>query len=227
VSSADEIPDAGLRLLGSHRVLLALADAGRFQSVAAGLTDHGFDVVRGLGTSADLPEQAARESVGVVVLDEDFPAIGEDAIAALTRASIASVVLADRPLDDAGSRLLLAGASGYVYSTGKDLAVLADAVRSVSEGRAALDPTVAWALLQQWRTARGGPDKKFPELSTREREILRAMCEGATTQAIARQLSLSHKTIEAHKARIYSKLGARNQSHAVSLALQNRLLDLR
>jgi DNA-binding CsgD family transcriptional regulator len=52
----------------------------------------------------------------------------------------------------------------------------------------------------------------------REREVLRLVAEGFAAKQVARQLGISHKTVERHKTRIYSKLGAANQAAAVHLA---------
>ena len=55
-------------------------------------------------------------------------------------------------------------------------------------------------------------------LTVREREVLRLVAEGFAAKQVARQLGISHKTVERHKTRIYSKLGAANQAAAVHLA---------
>ena len=57
------------------------------------------------------------------------------------------------------------------------------------------------------------------ELSEREREVLRLMVDGFATKVIARRLELAIKTVEAHRARIFSKLKVRNQRGAVVAAL--------
>jgi DNA-binding NarL/FixJ family response regulator len=55
-------------------------------------------------------------------------------------------------------------------------------------------------------------------LTAREREVLRLVAEGFAAKQVARQLGISPKTVERHKTRIYSKLGAANQAAAVHLA---------
>jgi DNA-binding NarL/FixJ family response regulator len=55
-------------------------------------------------------------------------------------------------------------------------------------------------------------------LTLREREVLRLVAEGFAAKQVARQLGISPKTVERHKTRIYSKLGAANQAAAVHLA---------
>jgi DNA-binding NarL/FixJ family response regulator len=66
------------------------------------------------------------------------------------------------------------------------------------------------------------------QLSDREREVLHLMMEGLATKAIARRLHIAVKTVEAHRARIFTKLQVRNQKQAVVLALSEpHLLDSR
>lgn len=55
-------------------------------------------------------------------------------------------------------------------------------------------------------------------LTAREREVLRLVAQGFAAKQVARQLGISPKTVERHKTRIYSKLGAANQAAAVHLA---------
>jgi two-component system response regulator NreC len=61
-------------------------------------------------------------------------------------------------------------------------------------------------------------------LSNREREVLRAIAQGFTSQEIAREMSLSAKTIDTYRARIYNKLGMHSRSDLVQYALATGLL---
>lgn len=63
-----------------------------------------------------------------------------------------------------------------------------------------------------------GRDRRI-ELSEREREVLQLMVDGFATKVIAQRLELAIKTVEAHRARIFSKLKVRNQREAVVVAL--------
>jgi DNA-binding CsgD family transcriptional regulator len=62
-----------------------------------------------------------------------------------------------------------------------------------------------------------GSEDQHEVLSPREVEILRAVSSGHTTREISEQLEISAKTVENHKQRIFTKLGVRNQAHAVAL----------
>lgn len=61
-------------------------------------------------------------------------------------------------------------------------------------------------------------------LTPREREVLRHLADGMTAADCAAALSVSPKTVDNHKQRIFSKLGVQNQAHAVALAHRIGLL---
>ena len=114
-------------------------------------------------------------------------------------------------------RALAAGALGVVS---KDLAdeELPEAVRSAAGGAQFLSPRVAARLeaLQQALT-----DNK---LTQREVEVLRLIALGHTSVEIARQLHLSPRTIETHRAHIHRKLGLVTRAELVRYALRRGLV---
>jgi two-component system response regulator NreC len=63
-------------------------------------------------------------------------------------------------------------------------------------------------------------------LSVREREILQLVAEGHGNQSIARKLTLSVKTVEAHKSHISQKLGVRGRTELIKYAIRKGLIDL-
>ena len=83
-----------------------------------------------------------------------------------------------------------------------DLAVLVDALRRLTEGECVIDPTIVSRLVH--RSREPGP---LDDLTEREREVLGLMAEGRSNQAIAQQLFVSPKTVEAHVRQILLKLG--------------------
>jgi DNA-binding NarL/FixJ family response regulator len=66
--------------------------------------------------------------------------------------------------------------------------------------------------------------KPNPYLSEREREVVVLMCEGLEGKEIARETSLSPKTIQVHKAKIYKKAGVKNVAQLVMWAVRNRVV---
>ncbi|MEL6365750.1 MAG: response regulator [Pseudomonadota bacterium] len=71
--------------------------------------------------------------------------------------------------------------------------------------------------------AEGNPEALEP-LTPREREIAASLAEGRSNKEVARALDISHRTVEAHRARIFEKLGVRNVAGLVRLFADERLL---
>ena len=70
------------------------------------------------------------------------------------------------------------------------------------------------------RARSGEAPASLEGLTDREREVLQLIAEGHSNQAIADQLVISVKTVEAHKAHIVSKLGARNRTDLIRYAIR-------
>jgi DNA-binding NarL/FixJ family response regulator len=82
-----------------------------------------------------------------------------------------------------------------------EVSTLIDAVQRVASGGTVLDPDVVAHFL-----GRQAMNDRLRELTEREREVLALMAEGCSNGAIARQLTLTEKTVETHIASILSKL---------------------
>jgi DNA-binding NarL/FixJ family response regulator len=83
-----------------------------------------------------------------------------------------------------------------------DAAVLVDALRRITDGETVVDPTIVARLVRKPRPA-GALDR----LSDREREVLGLIAEGLSNQAIAGELSVAERTVEAHVSHVFTKLG--------------------
>lgn len=108
-------------------------------------------------------------------------------------------VLEDGPLP---KRLLEAGASGYV-GKGGDATELLRAVRDVARGRRYLASGIAQYLAL---SGLNGEESPFDGLSPRELEVALLLGQGLRQEQIARRLSLSAKTVNTHKTRMFEKL---------------------
>jgi hypothetical protein len=109
-------------------------------------------------------------------------------------------VLEDGPLL---KRLLEAGAAGYI-GKGCDAQELLRAVRDVAAGRRYLGTSIAQNLALSTVEGNGSP---FDNLSPRELEVALLLTQGLRQEDIARRLSLSAKTVNTHKARLFEKMG--------------------
>ncbi len=107
---------------------------------------------------------------------------------------------------------LRAGARGYVLKS-STADTLARAIRIVARGGLYLDSEVA-------STVEEGENMSPEPISAREREVLLLAAKGLSGKEIASQLFISERTVQTHLASIYDKLGARNKTESMLLALK-------
>ena len=151
----------------------------------------------------------------VALMDLAMPGMtGIEATRRLGAASphIGIVVMTMLDDDDAVVQALLAGARGYIVKGAQQHEIL-DAIRSVNAGRAVIGATVArqLAALVTGRV----PNDPFPDLTTRERDVLDALTAGASTAQIADRLGLTDKTVRNHISNILTKLEVVDRTQAV------------
>lgn len=122
---------------------------------------------------------------------------------------------------------LQAGVTGLVF---KDVSAseMVQAIRDVRAGKPAFSAQVAKLLETTPAPPPAGPPIEPPEygLTSREREVLRLMINGLSNGEIAAQLVISLSTAKYHVSSILEKLHVANRAEAVSLALQQRLVEL-
>ena len=121
---------------------------------------------------------------------------------------------------------LKAGADGYLLkNAGTD--ELTMAIRSVLAGRSYLSPSVSRGVIEGYLEDRGSgrPAPSWQQLSKRERQVLKRIAEGAKNREIAKELSISIKTVEKHRANLMRKLDLHNTAALTAFAIEHRLLD--
>jgi DNA-binding NarL/FixJ family response regulator len=111
---------------------------------------------------------------------------------------------------------LKAGASGYLLKSmlRKDLL---DTIRAVHAGKRRVPPEVAQEIAQH---------AADDALTEREIQVLRQVGAGYSNKQIAVQLAISEGTVKAHMKSILPKLGARDRTHAVMIAVKRGILEV-
>lgn len=181
--------------------------------------DPQLAVVAEAGTVAECVPAAAEHQPDVVLLDLSLPdGSGLTALPALhdVAPDAAVLVLTSSGDQETVRAALRAGARGYVVKGAAGDQLVA-AVRAAARGQLVLDPEVADAVLAPLRTG-PPPTEPFPELSPREREVLALLARGHGTDAIARALFLSPKTVRNHLSHTYAVLGVADRAQAVAVA---------
>jgi DNA-binding NarL/FixJ family response regulator len=219
--------------MGPIRVLVvddhSLVRAG-FRSILSGEDD--IDVVGEAKDGAEAVAAAARELPDVVLMDIRMPGMdGLEAtrlIAAHPRLQGTKViVLTTFDLDEYVFGALKAGASAFLLK-GVEPPALLDAVRTVADGEALLEPSATRRLIEVYV---GGQQAASPagfplpsSLTAREVEILRLIAAGLTNTEIAERLFISPLTCKSHVSRILMKLDARDRTQLVVLAYESGLI---
>ena len=112
---------------------------------------------------------------------------------------------------------LRAGARGFVLKTVSPKELTA-AIATVAKGGLYLDPEVASVM--------GERDFDPEQLSAREREVLLLAAKGLSSKEVASRLFISERTVQTHLASIYDKLGSKNKTEALLLALKYGVVTL-
>ena len=118
-----------------------------------------------------------------------------------------------------------AGAYGFISKTAAS-SELTTGIRSVSRGDSFLSPSVARLFVEDYQqgiSARDNHDS-YEQLTNREREVLKLLAEGHTTQEIAALLVISPKTVEGHKTNLMSKLDIHNRTDLIKYTLRKGII---
>ena len=184
-------------------------------------TQKDLDIVSEAADGEEALAQIGESVPDVVLMDLVLPGI--DGIEATRRArelspSTKVIVLTSFADDEKVFPAIKAGAAGYLL---KDVepTQLADAIRSVHAGEALLHPTVAARLMQEVSTA---DDRRGPggTLTERELEVLRLLARGMSNREIAKQLTVSEKTVKTHVSNILAKLHLADRTQAALYAVR-------
>lgn len=160
----------------------------------------------------------------VVLMDISMPNMNGIEATRLIHADapgVAVIILSVYDDDQYVHAALAAGASGYLLKT-VEAVELREAVVRVAGGDSALSPSIARKVLTRLST----PDPATTRLSERECQVLELAAAGATNKAIAKDLFLSTRTIEAHMRNIFDKLGVSSRTEAVTQAVSHHLIRL-
>jgi len=123
-------------------------------------------------------------------------------------------------------QVLEAGAMGYIL---KDAAAreLISAIRTVQRGEAILSPAVTRLVIEDYlRWGGQRPQEDNDVLSPREREVLQLIAEGYTNKQIAEILSISIKTVQAHRSNLMQKLGLHDRGELIKYAIQKKIIEI-
>ncbi len=178
------------------------------------------------GSGRDSVFEARSLQPDVIVMDVVMPdGSGLDVIPTLLHERPATKILVLSMQDDPRyvREAFAAGASGYVLKEAADVEVVT-AIREVAHGGHYVHPELGARLIAADADAARRAEED--PLSDREREVLRLLALGHTNQEIAKQLFISVRTAETHRAHIMQKLRLSSRAELVRYALAHDLLEI-
>jgi DNA-binding NarL/FixJ family response regulator len=177
-----------------------------------------MEVVGEAATGKEVVERAAELRPDVILMDIQMPDVnGIEATQRILEANpqVGVVVLTMFEDDDSVFSAMRAGARGYVLK-GADPSEILKVVRAVGDGEAHFGPEIAKRLMDFFSTPKPvSPAETFPELTSREREILDLIAQGHNNAKIAARLFVSPNTVRNHISHIFTKLQVADRAHAI------------
>ena len=182
-----------------------------------------FEIVGDAANAEQALELIERLRPDVVLLDIRLPGVsGIDLCSNVTSLypRTAVIILTTFTEESLVAQCIQAGARGFIV---KDIERfdLKRSIRAVARGEAVIDSKVAVAVLAQLRRAPQVSQEPFPEpLSTQQIVILRLIAQGLSSREIATQLYLSENTVKGYVQEILHRLGVKNRTEAVMVAVK-------
>lgn len=206
--------------------IVLVDDHALFRNGLKGLISmrEGYEVVAEAGDGGEFLDMLPTLKADVVFMDISMPNVGGEEA---TRKALSLcpdlkiVTLSMFGEESYYTRMVEAGAKGFLL---KD--------SSIEEVFDAIDTVVAGGdyfsqrLLSSMSNRLRGTELSSGELSSREIEILLAICRGLSNQEIAEELFISKRTVDAHRANILEKTGCKNTASLVVYAIRNQLVEL-
>jgi DNA-binding NarL/FixJ family response regulator len=190
------------------------------------LDNHpGWEVIGEASDGRLAVEMALKEKPDVMVLDVSLPGLNGIGVTrqvhqALPRTEILLFTMHDD--DETVSGGLAAGARGYILKTESD-ARLVSAVTALSAHRPYFSDCVSELLLDSALNDRR--KSRLESFTARELEVAQLIAEGCGNKQIARNLGISVKTVETHRAAAMRKAGVRTAAVFVRFAIKHNLIQ--
>ena len=186
-------------------------------------------VVAQAGDGQEFLQVVKDTSIDVILMDLSMPVMGGiETIKALNAKSITIPIIILTTFDD--HELILeaiqSGAAGYLLKD-VSLETLIDGIKTVHSGNRLMQPAITERLMAGLKGYHSGLNMPDPleQLTKREHEILGLMATGCSNKEMSHVLHKSEGTIKNHVSNILSKLGVRDRTRAVLVAIEKGLLD--
>lgn len=177
-----------------------------------------FKVVAEAGTGSVVQDLYREHRPDVVIMDWKLPHENGDKVIKRLRAEFRDarvIVLSAFETEETIYQAVQAGAVGFLPKSAPRPELI-NAILTVSRGESAFSHEIAVKVAERLRR---------PDLTSREIEVVEELVKGNSNKIIASDLHISENTVKLHITRIMQKLGAKDRTHAASLALQRGIVD--
>ncbi len=186
----------------------------------------GWQVCGEAADGREAMQLAAQTRPDVAVLDLTMPVLnGLEATRRILAAAPTTevVILTMHESDQLERQVLEAGAHAYVLKSDASRELIT-AIEAVRQNRTFFSSGASGALLSGYLESEGSGRPAKPSLTPREREIVQRLAEGCSAREIAAELSISPKTVEAHRSNVMRKLNLHSVSELVRYAVRNKII---
>ena len=185
----------------------------------------GIQVVAEAGNGEEACELYNQVKPDVMVLDLNMPGIGGLETASRICAKHNSAKILVFSMYDSQimvGRALEAGAIGYITKSSAATQMV-DAIHCVAQGKPFLSHGLIPAIFHKYKYQHAEP---LTALSKREFEVFRRLADGCSVTEIARELSISPKTVGVHQTKIMKKLAIKNSAELTRLAIRCGVIEI-
>ncbi|CDC98676.1 response regulator containing a CheY-like receiver domain and an HTH DNA-binding domain [Alistipes sp. CAG:268] len=211
--------------------IILVDDHSLFRNGLRGLLERneGFRVVGEASSGEEFLSLLEQESFAADIVFMDFSMPGLDGAQTTERAlarcpDLRIITLSMFGEESYYSRMVEAGARGFLLKD-SDIGDVLEAIAAVMGGGSYFSPRLLSSLTGRMH-AREHDELADDQLSSREREILVAVCRGLSNQEIADELFISKRTVDKHRANILEKTGCKNTASLVVYAIRNGIVDI-
>jgi DNA-binding NarL/FixJ family response regulator len=186
-------------------------------------SEPGLEVAGEAADGDEAVSACTRLSPDVVLLDIQMPGRnGIDAAHEILRGGTSAriLVLTTYDTDEYLYAALRAGASGFLVKDSSPERVV-EAIRTVAAGDAQLSPSITRRLLETATFPMPAQDGPLTGLSTTDTRLLVLIARGRTNAEISAETGFSPSTVKSYVSRLFTKIGARDRTHAAVLAYEN------
>ncbi len=188
--------------------------------------EEDFFVVGESGDTTETMGWISKNDVDVLILDINMPGPPSDEIVrkvSLEYPQVGILILTIHDEEHYLRDLVAAGAKGFMVKTSTGQEVI-QAIRSIFQGRDYIDPSMSKRMISKYLGDEPVSERDIELLTNREREVCSLLALGHTNTEVGENLSISKRTVEAHRAAIMTKLKLKSRAELVQFALDNDLL---